>query len=217
MKIAKKMFINRPMRLQYFLSLILEIPIIICFIINIPQVLWQWYITIGYTVISLTYYIINRGDWNYYFISVSDQSSKEYILKFWKSFLNLLLTITKYIFMGILFQTMLESLFGELIIADKVISIYRLTFIVAMCFILSKILFILTRMPPVYTLFYIAIPMFTFSLIGIEKSILSWTFASLILLSLIPQFFNEDIKLLQTKKLTTIVNDKADNESKEKL
>ena len=217
MKLAKKLFINRPMRSQYFLSLILEIPIIICFITNIPQVLWQWYITIGYTVISLTYYITNRGDRNYYFISVSDQSSKEYTLKFWKSVLNSLLTITKYIFMGILFQTMLESLFGEFIIADKVISIYRLTFIVAMYFILSKILFILTRMPPVYTLSYIAIPLFTFSLIGIEKSILSWTFASLILLSLLPQFFNEDIKLLQTKKLTTIVNDKADNESKEKF
>lgn len=217
MKIVKKIFINRPMCLQYFLSLILEIPIIICFITNIPQVLWQWYITIGYTVISLTYYIINRSDWNYYFISLSDQSSKEYILKFWKSFLNSLLTITKYIFMGILFQTMLEGLFGEFIIADKVISIYRLTFIVAMCLILSKILFILTRMPPVYTLFYIAIPLFTFSLIGIEKSILSWTFASLILSSLLPKFFNEDIKLLQTKKLTTIVNDKDENESKKKF
>ena len=66
-------------------------------------------------------------------------------------------------------------------------------------------------------MFYIAIPLFTFSLIGIEKSILSWTFASLILSSLLPQLFNEDIKLLQTKKLTTIVNDKADNESKEKF
>ena len=70
MKIAKKIFINRPMWLQYFLSLFLEIPIIIYFIRNIPQVLWQWYITIGYTVISLTYYITNRGDWNFYFISV---------------------------------------------------------------------------------------------------------------------------------------------------
>lgn len=147
MKIAKKIFINRPMWLQYFLSLFLEIPIIIYFIRNIPQVLWQWYITIGYTVISLTYYITNHGDWNFYFISVSDQSSKEYILKFWKSFLNSLLTITKYIFMGILFQTMLESLFGEFIIADKRILIYSLTFLVAMCFILWKILFILTRIP----------------------------------------------------------------------
>lgn len=217
MKIAKKIFINRPMCLQYFLSLILEIPIIICFITNIPQVLWQWYITIGYTVISLTYYITNRGDWNYFFISVSDQSSKEYTLKFWKSVLNSLLTITKYIFMGILFQTMLESLFGEYIIAVKVISIYSLTFLVAMCLILWKILFILTRTPPVYTLLYIAIPLFTFSLIGIEKSILSWTFASLILISLLPQFFNEDIELLQTNKFTTIVNDKVDNESKGKL
>ena len=217
MKRVKKIFINRPMMLQYSLSLILEIPIIICFIINILQGLWQWDITIGYTVISLTYYIINCGDWNYYFISGSDQSSKEYILKFWKSFLNSLLTITKYIFMGILYQTMLENVFGEFILADNRISIYSLTFLVAMCLILWKILFILTRIPPVYTLLYIAIPLFTFSLIGIEKSILSWTFASLILSSLLPQFFNEDIKLLQTKKFTTIVNDKVDNESKGKF
>lgn len=215
MKLAKKLFINRPMRSQYVLSLFLEIPIIICFIINIPQVLW--YIKIGYTVISFIYYITNRGDWNYYFISVSDQSSKEYILKFWKPFLNSLFTITKYIFMGILFQMMLEGLFEGFIVDDTRILIYSLTFLVAMCLILWKILFILTRIPPVYSLFYIAIPLFTFSLIGIEKSILSWTFASLILLSLLPQFFNEDIILLQTKKLTTIVNDKADNESKEKF
>lgn len=215
MKLAKKLFINRPMRSQYVLSLFLEIPIIICFIINIPQVLW--YIKIGYTVISFIYYITNRGDWNYYFISVSDQSSKEYILKFWKSFLNSLFTIIKYIFMGILFQMMLERLFEGFIVDDTKILIYSLTFLVAMCLILWKILFILTRIPPVYSLFYIATPLFTFSLIGIEKSILSWTFASLILLSLLPQFFNEDIILLQTKKLTTIVNDKADNESKEKF
>ena len=214
MKKVKKIFINRPMMLHYSLSLILEIPIIICFFINIPQVLWQWYITIGYTVISLTYYITNRGDWNYYFISVSDQSSKGYILKFWKSFLNSLLTITKYIFMGILYQTMLESVFGEFILADNRISIYSLTFLVAMWLILWKILFILTRIPPVYALLYIAIPLFTFSLIGIEKSILSWTFASLILSSLLPQFLNEDIELLQTKKFTTIVSDKVNNESK---
>ena len=217
MKKVKEIFINRPMRLQYSLSLILEILIIICFIINIPQVSLPWYIKIGYTVISFTYYITNRGDWNDYFISVSDQLSKEYTLKFWKTSLNLLLTITKYIFMGILFQTMLESIFGEFIIVVNRFSIYSLTFLVATCLILWKILFILTRIHPVYTLLYIAIPLFTFSLIGIEKSILSWTFASLILLSLLPQFFNEDIELLQTNKFTTIVNDKVDNESKGKL
>lgn len=217
MKKVKEIFINRPMRLQYSLSLILEILIIICFIITIPQVLLPWYITISYTVISFTYYITNRGDWNYYFISVSDQSSKDYTLKFWKTSLNLLLTITKYIFMGILFQTMLESIFGEFIIVVNRFSIYSLTFLVATCLILWKILFILNRIHPVYTLLYIAIPLFTFSLIGIEKSILSWTFASLILLSLLPQFFNEDIELLQTNKFTTIVNDKVDNESKGKL
>ena len=77
MKKVKEIFINRPMRLQYSLSLILEILIIICFIINIPQVSLPWYIKIGYTVISFTYYITNRGDWNDYFISVSDQLSKE--------------------------------------------------------------------------------------------------------------------------------------------
>ena len=49
-------------------------------------------------------------------------------------------------------------------------------------------------MPPVYLLIYITIPLFTFSLVGIEKSLLSWTFVSLILISIVPQFISEDIK-----------------------
>lgn len=63
-----------------------------------------------------------------------------------------------------------------------------------MCFILSKILFDIARIPPVYLLIYITIPLFTFSLVGIEKTLLSWTFVSLILISIVPQFISEDIK-----------------------
>lgn len=66
-----------------------------------------------------------------------------------------------------------------------------------MCFILSKILFDIARKPPVYLLSYLTIPLFTFSLVGlvgIEKSLLSWTFVSLILISIVPQFISEDIK-----------------------
>lgn len=74
------------------------------------------------------------------------------------------------------------------------ISAYSFPFLVVMCFILSKILFDIARKPPVYLLSYLTIPLFTFSLVGIEKSLLSWTFVSLILISIVPQFISEDIK-----------------------
>jgi hypothetical protein len=96
--------------------------------------------------------------------------------------------------MGIFFQTMLQSLFGELIIPGIGILAYSFPLLVVMCLILSKILFDIARMPPVYLLIYITIPLFTFSLVGIEKSLLSWTFVSLILISIVPQFISEDIK-----------------------
>lgn len=194
MRIAKNLFIKRPMMSQYVLSLVLEIPIFIWFIRNIPQVLWQWLVMLGYIIISFIYYVINRGDMKYYFISIYDQLNKKYSPTFWKYFLSSLLTSTKYIFMGIFFQTMLQSLFGELIIPGIGISAYSFPLLVVMCFILSKILFDIARIPPVYLLIYITIPLFTFSLVGIEKTLLSWTFVSLILISIVPQFISEDIK-----------------------
>ena len=194
MRIVKNLFIKRPMKWQYIISLVLEIPILICFISNIPQVLWQWLVMVGYIIISFIYYIINRGDMKYYFISIYDQLNKKYSPTFWKYFLSSLLTSTKYIFMGIFFQTMLQSLFGELIIPGIGISAYSFPLLVVMCFILSKILFDIARIPPVYLLIYITIPLFTFSLVGIEKTLLSWTFVSLILISIVPQFISEDIK-----------------------
>ena len=194
MRIVKNLFIKRPMKWQYIISLVLEIPILICFISNIPQVLLHWGVKISYIIISFIYYIINRGDMKYYFISLSDQLNKKYSPTFWKCFLSSLLTSTKYIFMGFFFQTMLQSLFGELIIPGIGISAYSFLFLVVMCFILSKILFDIARKPPVYLLSYLTIPLFTFSLVGIEKSLLSWTFVSLILISIVPQFISEDIK-----------------------
>lgn len=186
---------------QYVLSLVLEIPIFIWFIRNIPQVLWQWLVMLGYIIISFIYYVINRGDMKYYFISIYDQLNKKYSPTFWKYFLSSLLTSTKYIFMGIFFQTMLQSLFGELIIPGIGISAYSFPLLVVMCFILSKILFDIARIPPVYLLIYITIPLFTFSLVGIEKTLLSWTFVSLILISIVPQFISEDIKKILSNNL----------------
>ncbi|HGK9883346.1 TPA: hypothetical protein ACLZIO_001165 [Streptococcus pneumoniae] len=194
MRIVKILFIKRPMKWQYIISIFLEIPILICFISNIPQVLLHWGVKISYIIISFIYYIINRGDMKYFFISLSDQLNKKYSPTFWKCFLSSLLTSTKYIFMGFFFQTILQSLFGELIIPGIGISAYSFLFLIVMCFILSKILFDIARKPPVYLLSYLTIPLFTFSLVGIEKSLLSWTFVSLILISIVPQFISEDIK-----------------------
>ena len=194
MRIVKILFIKRPMKWQYIISIFLEIPILICFISNIPQVLLHWGVKISYIIISFIYYIINRGDMKYHFISLSDQLNKKYSPTFWKCFLSSLLTSTKYIFMGFFFQTILQSLFGELIIPGIGISAYSFPFLVVMCFILSKILFDIARKPPVYLLSYLIIPLFTFSLVGIEKSLLSWTFVSLILINIVPQFISEDIK-----------------------
>jgi hypothetical protein len=194
MRIVKNLFIKRPMKWQYIISLVLEIPILICFITNIPQVLLHWGVKISYIIISFIYYIINRGDMKYYFISLSDQLNKKYSPTFWKCFLSSLLTSTKYIFMGFFFQAILQSLFGEIIISGIGISAYSFPFLVVMCFILSKILFDIARKPPVYLLSYLTIPLFAFSLVGIEKSLLSWTFVSLILISIVPQFISEDIK-----------------------
>ncbi|CYY12836.1 Uncharacterised protein [Streptococcus suis] len=66
MRIAKNLFIKRPMKWQYILSIVMEIPVFIWFIRNIPQVLWQWGVMIGYIIISFIYYIINSGDMIYY-------------------------------------------------------------------------------------------------------------------------------------------------------
>lgn len=55
MRIAKNLFIKRPMMCQHVLSLVLEIPIFIWFIRNITQVLWQWLVMVGYIIISFIY------------------------------------------------------------------------------------------------------------------------------------------------------------------
>ncbi|MCQ8267678.1 hypothetical protein NF408_06885 [Streptococcus suis] len=71
MRIAKNLFIKRPMKWQYILSIVMEIPVFICFIRNIPQVLWQWGVMIGDRIISFIYYIINCGDMKYYSLAAS--------------------------------------------------------------------------------------------------------------------------------------------------
>ncbi|MFH0373637.1 hypothetical protein [Streptococcus sp. A22] len=217
MKIVKDIFIKRPMMWQYYLSLFLEIPIVFWFIRNIPQNLFEWVTMVGYIIISLIYYRVNRDDLKYYFVSVTEQSSKEYNPKFGGYFFSSIFICIKFISMGVFLQVLLQSLFRELIIPGTGITIYSLPLFVAMCFILSKILFYLSQLPPVYLLSCIAIPLFIFSLIGIEKALLSWTFISIILSSLVPQFLNEDIKILQKKNFLKIMNNTADNENKEKI
>lgn len=71
MRIAKNLFKKRPMKWQYILSIVMEISVFIWFIRNIPQVLWQWGVMIGYIIISFIYYIINRGDMKYYSLAAS--------------------------------------------------------------------------------------------------------------------------------------------------
>ncbi|CAG5611223.1 Uncharacterised protein [Streptococcus pneumoniae] len=53
MRIVKILFIKRPMKWQYIISIFLEIPILICFISNIPQVLLHWGVRISYIIISI--------------------------------------------------------------------------------------------------------------------------------------------------------------------
>ncbi len=158
---------------------------------------------------------INRGDLKYSFVSVSEQWEPS--TKFWRYLFHSIFICVKYISMGVFFQVSLQSFFWKLTIPGTGLSINSFPLIGAMCFIISKILFDLSQLPPVYLIGYIAIPLFIFSLIGIENALLSWTFASIILSSLVPQFLNEDIKLLQTKNFIKIMNINDDNVSKEKL
>ncbi|HGF1450057.1 TPA: hypothetical protein ACF9FI_001770 [Streptococcus suis] len=181
MRTIKDIFIRRPMWWQYRFSILLEIPIIFLFINNILKKSVEWEI-IFYFILSLLYYKMSYRDTQDVFLSFNNQLEKGRTPTFSKYFWLSMLTCFKYICLAVLLQIAIPKF-------DN-----RILFFLILYLILSQIIFIASQMPPIIILMYIVIPLTIFSLVGIEKSLLNWTFVSLLSVSIIPQFINEDIK-----------------------
>lgn len=209
--IVKDLFIQRPMMWQYVLSFNLDILIFIWFIINIPQVWWQWGIVIGYTIISLIYYKINQEDMIDDFISKYVQLNKKSSPTSSKYFFSAMLTLSKFIFMGIFLKVVAEEWFVE------TSFIYHLPMIAVIFFMLSKMLYDSSLMPQVYLYVFMFLSIAVLSLVGIEKGILGWTFVALILTNFFPQFLNEDIISFLPKNTVKVIRNRYKEVIKESL
>lgn len=186
---------------QYYFSMVLEIPVIIWFFNNYPQKTEDKFIMIFYVIVSLLYYIANYKDTQEVFLSVKNQLDKYSSPYFFKYFILSILAFFKYILLGV-FLTLAIPKITNIII-----------FSLVMYFILSKIIFSSSHMPPIIILMYVVIPLAVFSLVGIEKSLLSWTFVSLLLISIVPQFINEDIVKLLPKNLVNVLRGNRNNKN----
>lgn len=202
------MFIKRPMFWQYYFSIALELPVIFWFLKNFPETKDGWGLAGFYLILSLFFY-----SWSYkytkeVFLSIKDLFDRYPTTNFLQYFRLSILAVFKYIFLAVLLKVAVPGI-------DKV-----LLFSFIMYFIFSIIFFSASHMPPIVALMYGIIPLTVFSLIGIEKSLLSWTFISLLSISIAPQFISKDIEKLIPKNVLDIIignRNNKDDRPKEKF
>lgn len=201
MKIVKNIFIKRPMFWQYYFSIVLEFPVIFWGLKNFPETKKEWTLATTYLILSLIFYILSYKDTKEVFLSVKNQLDRYPTTNFLQYFSLSILAFVKYIFLAVFLKVAIPGISNVVI------------FSLIMYFILSTIIFSASHMPPIVILMYVVIPLAIFSLIGIEKSLLSWTFVSLLLISIIPQFITEDVEKLIPRNLSKVLTGNRNNKN----
>lgn len=187
------MFIKRPMCWQYYFSLVLEFPVIFWVCKNIPETKWEWVLISSYFILSLFFYKLSYKYTKEVFRSVKSQLDRYPTTNILHYFVLSILAFFKYIFLAVFLKIAIPK------IPDVII------FSLIVYFVFSIIIFSASYLPPIVIVMYVAIPLALFSLVGIEKSLLSWTFVSLLLISIIPQFINEDVEELLPRNLLKVL------------
>ena len=214
-KLARAIFITRPMRLNYISTLLLNVSVLlflfylILFEHNMIDQNWNKVFAFIYFIIIVVFVIYYRKDWAINLGTYSEQLKVDFKPSLPVFVLKSILISFYYILTNIILTNVLIVYLIEKISNDKYDE--KLSFLIPWISIfvfvlaITRIIFELTKISPFILLGYIIIPLLMFSFVGIEKSILGWTFLAMFLGMIANQFFSMDLRQLVPEKFKTFI------------
>ena len=203
----KNLFIYKPMKLNYILTLIAEFPVLIYISWNIYKdgiddalKVFLAILLLAHTVGSIVFMIENKDDLNQRLGNFSEQLYLEQSPISLEIFKKMLLYGFHYIVIIICFVEISDYFF----LRDQANILFLA---IPMLLSIERILYVSARISPFIVFVLIIVPVGLFSVIGIENGVLKWTFLLMIITNCIFPLFDTSIKYLLPKRFEMYLND----------
>ena len=213
-------FIRKPMKYNYVISTILDIVnlfFLIYFIfLNMTEKTFFIIALIVYLIIMVIDWFLKKENVNTDLGNLNSQITKISNTISLRGIFKIIFCIIRYLFLFFILRTSILIMMGEEWLYNTPYGIFieNFIFIAITILLFTRIFSYLSNISPYLLLLVIAIPIFLFSIVGIESSFFNWTFISLILVSVLLQILNEDIQYLLPKKIRPQMGE-SDTELKE--
>ena len=203
----KNLFIYKPMKLNYILTLIAEFPVLIYISWNIYKdgiddalKVFLAILLLAHTVGSIVFMIENKDDLNQRLGNFSEQLYLEQSPISLEIFKKMLLYGFHYIVIIICFVEISDYFF----LRDQANILFLA---IPMLLSIERILYVSARISPSIVFVLIIVPVGLFSVIGIENGVLKWTFLLMVITNCIFPLFDTSIKYLLPKRFEMYLND----------
>lgn len=199
----RKIFITEPMKWNYILSLLLSI--IVCAILfynTNDENLIKF--EIFFVILIIIFFIKNLGDLKQNLGPLSKQKESAYNVSITKG-ISILFWMILYIFFYIPIYLVLEYIIVKTCNSILANSLNVALFSLIVYLICSRLVYDILKVSPMRIFLTVFIPILLSSMIGIEKSILNWTFIALVIGTVVIQLVNVDIKYFLPTELKNVM------------
>ncbi|MBK5127842.1 hypothetical protein H7T89_09920, partial [Streptococcus parasanguinis] len=201
--LLRKIFITEPMKWNYILSLLLSI--IVCAILfynTNDENLIKF--EIFFVILIIIFFIKNLGDLKQNLGPLSKQKESAYNVSITKG-ISILFWMILYIFFYIPIYLVLEYIIVKTCNSILANSLNVALFSLIVYLICSRLVYDILKVSPMRIFLTVFIPILLSSMIGIEKSILNWTFIALVIGTVVIQLVNVDIKYFLPTELKNVM------------
>lgn len=212
--ILKNLFIYKPMKWNYILTLIAEFPVLIYLSWNIYKVgndhalkVFLAILLLTHTVGSIVFMIENKNDLNQRLGNFIEQIYIEQSPISLEIFKKMLLFGAHYIVIIICFVEISDHFILNFPDFFLLYQANILFLSIPMLLLIVRILYVMARISPIIIFVLIIVPVGLFSVIGIENGILKWTFLVMVITNCIFPLFDTSIKYLLPKRFETYLDD----------
>lgn len=212
--IPKNLFIYKPMKWNYILTLIAEFPVLIYLSWNIYKAgndhalkVFLAILLLTHTVGSIVFMIENKNDLNQRLGNFIEQIYIEQSPISLEIFKKMLLFGAHYIVIIICFVEISDHFILNLPDFSLRYQANILFLAIPMILFIIRILYVIARISPIIIFVLIIVPVGLFSVIGIDNGILKWTFLVMVITNCIFPLFDTSIKYLLPKRFETYLDD----------
>lgn len=193
----KRYLIEKPMVLNFYLTLFLKLVLIIIstcigFISKDFSLFWP---VITVSISLIVFYRKNKKELEFDLGSAKNQIHKMLKNGSVNYSWNLLLYIIMYVVLYIFYYALIMMIKNDLLRS----SVNNVILVIILILIVYRYFYYVYEVAPILLLSFLLIPLILLSMLGIETSLLNWTFISFIVISIIPQLINKDILFLLPK------------------